>query len=139
MSSAVVDASVLIKLFIDQPLSAEAEHAVKAADTLLAPDLLLPETANALWKYVRHGDLSAADANQILGDVLQMPIQITLSQDLIEPALRIAIETDRTVYDSLYVALAVQTGTAFLTADERLANALQTTQYRSFVRQISTV
>ena len=31
---------------------------------------------------------------------------------------------DRTVYDSLYVALAVQSKSVMITADERLANAL---------------
>jgi predicted nucleic acid-binding protein len=39
-------------------------------------------------------------------------------------ALRIGIEYERTVYDSIYVALAVQSGRELVTADEKLANAL---------------
>jgi predicted nucleic acid-binding protein len=38
--------------------------------------------------------------------------------------LRIAFAYDLSVYDSLYVALAVQAKTEFVTADERLADAL---------------
>jgi predicted nucleic acid-binding protein len=48
----------------------------------------------------------------------------TSSQDLLEEAFSIAATFDRTVYDSLYVALAVRLKSEFVTADERLANAL---------------
>jgi predicted nucleic acid-binding protein len=138
MSSAVIDASVLIKLYVDEIGSTEADRAVKNTDPLLGPDLLLPEAANILWKYVRRGELSPAEANEILVDIMQLPIQITASQELIEPALRIAVETGRTVYDSLYVALAVQTASVLLTADERLANALAGTPYGGHMRQLGS-
>src|SRR4051794_16457005 len=138
MSGVVIDASVLIKLYIDEVSSPAAERAVKNADPLLAPDLLLPETANILWKYVRRGELSPTEANEVLADVMQLPLQITASQELIESALRIAVETGRTVYDSLYVALAVQADTVLLTADERLANAIAATRYASHVRLIGS-
>jgi predicted nucleic acid-binding protein len=38
--------------------------------------------------------------------------------------MRIALDFDRTVYDSAYIALAVATGSELITADERLVNAL---------------
>ena len=136
MTRVVIDASVLIKLFVNEKGSSEAGRAVKATDELLAPDLLLPETANVLWKYVRRGELSAANANSLLADILQMRIRITSSEDLIEPALQIAIETGRTVYDSLYVALALQSATILLTADERLVHAIATTKYADHVKLV---
>jgi len=43
---------------------------------------------------------------------------------LFSEALQIALTHDRSVYDCLYVALAVQSKTEWITADERLANAL---------------
>ena len=138
MSGVVIDASVLIKLYIDEIGSPEAELAVKAADKVLAPDLLLAETANILWKYVGREKLPPEDAHQILADILQMPVRITPSQDLIEPALRIAIETNRTVYDSLYIALAVQTSTVLLTADERLVHAIARTKFADHVGLIGS-
>jgi predicted nucleic acid-binding protein len=39
-------------------------------------------------------------------------------------ALKIALVHDRSVYDCLYVALAIQFKVQMITADERLANAL---------------
>jgi predicted nucleic acid-binding protein len=46
------------------------------------------------------------------------------SLTLIEKAFEIATACGRTVYDSLYVALAVHSKAPLVTADEKLANAL---------------
>lgn len=138
MTALVIDASALIKLYIDEEGSEAMEAAVQYADLLLAPDLLLPETANILWKYVVRGQLSTADADELLGDILQMPIRFTASYDLIESALRIAVDTKRTVYDSLYVALAIHANATLVTADERLVNALSSTAYAAHVRHITS-
>jgi predicted nucleic acid-binding protein len=43
---------------------------------------------------------------------------------LLDQAFRIAIALDRTVYDSLYIALAVHSKAQLVTADECLANAV---------------
>src|SRR5208282_5206953 len=48
----------------------------------------------------------------------------TSSLDLLEDAFSIAATFDRTVYDSIYVALAVRRKAELVTADMRLANAL---------------
>lgn len=134
MSRLVIDASVLVKLFISEDGSREAAAAVKKADTLLAPDLLWAETGNILWKYVRRDDVAAADASQILAEMMQVPIQITATRELIEPALEIAIETDRTVYDCLYLVLAARSKCVLLTANERLENALAGTAWGKYVK-----
>jgi predicted nucleic acid-binding protein len=49
----VVDASLAIKWFIDEPDSAEALAVLR--HPISAPDLLAPECANILWKKVGRG------------------------------------------------------------------------------------
>ncbi|MFQ5904436.1 MAG: type II toxin-antitoxin system VapC family toxin, partial [Candidatus Binatia bacterium] len=57
----VVDASVVIKLFVDEDLSEAARKLLEGMaspepDEFFVPDLLFPECSNVLWKYVRfHG------------------------------------------------------------------------------------
>ena len=60
MSGFVVDASVAIKWFIDEPDSAEAAFLLR--HPLSAPDLLAPERANVLWKKVTRAELSLDEA-----------------------------------------------------------------------------
>ncbi|MFO0792382.1 MAG: type II toxin-antitoxin system VapC family toxin, partial [Pirellulales bacterium] len=66
----------------------------------------------------------------------QMPIQYTPSRDLVEVALRLAIETKQTVNDALYLALAIQADSVLLTTDERLANSLASIPYAARVQPI---
>ncbi len=136
MNAVVLDASVLIKLFIEERGSVEAVTAVESAGQLLAPDLLLADSSNILWKRVRRGDLEATAADELLTDILQMPIQYTPSRDLVEVALRFAIETKRTVYDALYLALAIQADAVLITTDECLANSLASAPYAARVQLI---
>lgn len=124
MSAVVLDASVLIKLYINESDSRRAAAWVKKAESLLAPDLIWSEAGNILWKYVRRGKLGSGVAESMLRDMLRMPIVITPSGVLVEQAFEIAAQSDRTVYDSLYLALAVQTDSVMLTADQRLIHAL---------------
>jgi predicted nucleic acid-binding protein len=49
---------------------------------------------------------------------------LTASNTLGPAALSLAISERRTVYDMLYVALAQQNGCSFVTADEKLFNAV---------------
>ncbi len=88
------------------------------------PDLFWVELANALWKVVRRAELSADNAASAISFVRDLDIATLASVDLVPQALDLAVTYGRTVYDSLYVALAVQSKSELITADERLANAL---------------
>jgi predicted nucleic acid-binding protein len=86
---------------------------------------VFPEVGNILWKKVRRGDLTEEQARGIGHLVVVAPLAVHPSAPLLEAALEIALRTGRTVYDSLYVALAVQLNTRMVTADEKLYNALK--------------
>lgn len=131
MTRVVVDASVAAKW----GLPAAHEELVPQAEELLAlyrrgeirflvPDLFWAELANVLWKAARQGRISTERATSALSLVGDLGIPSVPSFDLLPQALFLATSHDRTVYDSLYVALAVQSKSEMITADERLANAL---------------
>jgi predicted nucleic acid-binding protein len=127
----VVDASVAVKWC----LPSQRELLVDQAEELLAssrrdevrflvPDLFWVELANALWKAVRKTYISADNAAAALSFVRDLDIATIPCSDLVPQALQLATSHDRTVYDSLYVALAMHSNSELITADERLANAL---------------
>jgi predicted nucleic acid-binding protein len=127
----VVDASVAAKWVLPaegETLTEEAarwlSRYARGEVRFLVPDLFWAETANLLWKAVQHGRCSKEFAETALAELVDRRLGTVSSVPLLNLAFRIAIDHERTVYDSLYVALAVRANGQLITADERLANAL---------------
>ena len=120
MARLVVDASVAIKWVVEE---AGSEAAVGLLDgfTLSAPDLLMPECANILWKKVRRGELTPEEA-ALAAELLQRAaVELVPTRPLMPAALALAVRLDHPAYDCAYLALAIDRGHPFVTADERLA------------------
>ncbi len=136
-SRLVVDASVAIKWYVPELGSADAVAIFQTGHDLLAPDLLVAELGNILWKKVRRGEISADEGGVIVDAFLTAcPLALWPSGPLLRPALEIATAFDRTVYDSLYLAVALAEGVPLVTADERLENALRGTPLEHTVQRL---
>ena len=133
MTRYVVDASVGIKWFVPEVHSEAAQRLLSESYTLLVPDLFFPEIGNILWKRVRRGEDTAEDARQTFAEFSAVSMQVYESRSLIPTALDIAIQNDRTVYDSLYLALAILNQCSMVTADLRLFNALANSPFASSI------
>ena len=123
ISHAVVDSSVAIKWVVEEEESDNARSVSQA--TLEAPDLLLIECANILWKKVTLSDLSLREAGDCWRVLLEAPIQFSLSTDLLDTALRISLDLKHPVYDCVFLALALRLDIPFITADRRLVAAVR--------------
>jgi predicted nucleic acid-binding protein len=89
-----------------------------------APDLVYGEVANALLRYVRAGRLESADADEAMRLILEVPLRVVSLRSLAVDALRLAREIGLSVYDATYVLLTEATGATLVTADRRLAAAV---------------
>jgi len=72
-------------------------------------------------------------AGERFAALLDLEVRPTGTQDLASQALELALRTERTVYDSLYLAVALANDCRVVTADERFANALRNTESRERV------
>ena len=133
MTEYVVDASVAIKWFVPEILEAEAKRWLDPFHILYAPDLLPSEFGNILWKKVRRGELSEAEAKRIAGELRRAPITFLYSLNLLTDALNLAHRTGSTVYDCMYLAAAIEQGCQLVTADQRFYKALHTASYSKHV------
>jgi predicted nucleic acid-binding protein len=131
VSLVVVDASVAVKWFLPENGEALVSQALallygydKEEVRFVVPDLFYVETASAIWKAVRVGRIPRAFGDQALVLLAQRKFPTVPSLKLLDKGFQIATDHGRTVYDCLYVALAVQTNAQLVTADERLANSL---------------
>lgn len=131
----VIDASVAIKWYIPEDQSDAAVSLLESGDTLLAPDLILAEVGNIVWKKARRGELTAEEGRSIVGAFSSLSrLALVRSTALLSGALEIALTFDQTIYDSLYLALAVSENAHFVTADERLVRALAGTELEDTAR-----
>jgi len=124
VSAFVVDASVVVKWFVPEIHSQAARRLLILSHAYFAPDLLFAETANAIWKKIRRGELTTVRGQQLVEDIGRIAVETVSCRMLAEDAHALANATGRTVYDSLYLALAIRLKTRMITADDRLEAAL---------------
>src|SRR4051794_16900924 len=115
----VLDASALVRLLDPETESVVSAH-LKDVSMVLAPDLIIAEVTSALWKYVTHDKLSAADAADKLDFAVSFVDRYYSLKELAQEALREAAIHRHAVYDLYYAVLARREGAAILTFDGRL-------------------
>jgi predicted nucleic acid-binding protein len=127
----VIDASVAAKWFLPATGETLVDEALQflrrytdGQIRLIVPDLFWAEFGNILWKAVRQGRWTKGAADAALATMTGQLLPTFPSRSLLAEAFSLATTFERTVYDSLYVALAVNSKAQLVTADERLARAV---------------
>ena len=124
MTTVVVDASVAAKWLIDEQGSDASLRLRESEYELVCPDLLFLEVGNVIWRKVRAREIEEADGRAMVAAILEAPMQVESAVALLPAAWEIAVRHDRSVYDGVYLALAVAFDAPLVTADRRLARAL---------------
>lgn len=127
MSTFVIDASVAVKWVVEED-GTPAALALRGLARLIAPELLVAECANILWKKAQRRELTEDEALLAARLLEGAEIELLPTRSLMEAATRIAIGLDHPAYDCLYLALAVANDCRFVTADERFLRKLGQSQ-----------
>jgi len=90
-----------------------------------APELFLAEAANAVWESVEAGQRTLDEGVQIFDNLKDVGVELHRHRDLAVPALDLALRRGMTVYESLYVALALRDVLPVFTADRKFAAAVE--------------
>lgn len=120
----VIDASVAVKWVVEEEGAARAV-ALRAAFSFTAPELILAECANILWKKTQRSELSRAEALMAMKLLERSGVEFVSLQGLSEAATELAINLGHPAYDCIYLALASRRGIRFVTADRRLIGAVR--------------
>ncbi len=125
MTAIVLDASAVAKWFVKEEGSSDMrtirDEIASGELKGYAPDLVLIEIANLL-RYSRGA--SPEDAINAVGS-LSILIHLKRSEEVLEEAIKLAFKRGITVYDSLYVALAMKIGAKLVTYDEKLLDKFE--------------
>ncbi len=138
----VVDASVAVKWLFEENGSASARRLLSPRRRLIAPDLLEIEFANAVWKRVQRRELEAEQAEELFDDFQQIvgqSLEIVASHGYLSTALGLAILTGSTVYDCLYLSLAMSQESSLITSDRHFVNLIAGTPFSKSVRFLNAM
>jgi predicted nucleic acid-binding protein len=135
----VVDASVAMKWFLEEDLKTHAMWLLDNEGSFHAPDLIVPEVANAAWRKHRMGEISAAHAREIVGKVSSgIPI-LHAPEHFGGLALDIAMELAHPAYNCFYIACARLLGDVLITTDKRLLEAISGSSHGVLVRDLASL
>lgn len=118
----VVDTSVAVKWVVLESgdhVEAGAEAALELlSHELVAPDCIVGEFANALFKKVRRGEIAEDQARAAFA-ILPETISFFPTVNLVEGAFTLALDIVHPVHDCVFLVGAIQQGVPLVTADAK--------------------
>jgi len=116
----ILDASAAVEVALDRGKAREFAKLLGAAGEVLAPELLVPEVVNTVWKYHQFEKLSLIACDRAIELALGLADVLVSCKELHREAFLLARTTQRPAYDAFYLALAQREDAALLTMDAAL-------------------
>ena len=138
----IPDTNIIVKGFLDEEDSHSAKLLMSGATQMIAPDLMLAEFTNAVWKKLHFGDITLEQAKTAMAE-FRKELQRGLlelkpsSFDLFLRAFEMARILRHPVYDCVFLALSEMTGGVVVTADAQFFRRVRRSEWREFIRPLS--
>jgi len=130
----VLDASVVVKWFVQEDGTEAAIRLVDHAPDLVAPDLSRLEVANTLWRKFRRREIDRIDVEDSLQTLERGVPKLVPTADHVAAAQAIMLDLDHPIYDCLYLALAEAADAKLVTDDRRLQMRTAGTRFAARVQ-----
>ncbi len=117
----VIDTMVFAYALLKVEEHAEsALDALEATEHIIVPDSMFAELGNVVWQWIKFRDLPLSVGLEILADAEALVDHVVPSPQLRDVALELAVGTNQSFYDTLFVAAAIQEQTQLVTFDSKL-------------------
>lgn len=133
----VVDSSVVLKWFVEEPDRAQAVSLLDGDDHLIATALVLCEVTNALWRKARKGEATALQVTEAIHEMNSTLTLRPIAPEMTEAAFQIAQEIGHSIYDCMFLACAMQEEAELITADTKFIEKVSEMDFAVRVRQLS--
>lgn len=117
----VIDASALVAALVDSGSEGDWAEELTENSVLLAPELILVETANTLRRLEASGTISPLEATSAFRDLLRLELELLPFGPFAERVWE--LRGNLTSYDAWYVAVAEAFECPLATLDRRLSRA----------------
>jgi predicted nucleic acid-binding protein len=123
MTSLIVDASVAVKWFFEEPGGKDALELRGDDVEFAAPDLVIAEIGHAAWKKWRRKEISAEVAMFAVRRAPLLFSSLVSILDLTGEASTLSINLAHPIYDCFYLELAQRESAPLATADDAMIAA----------------
>ena len=113
----VLDASAAIEVVLDRAKARGFAQLLEAADEVLAPELIVPEIVNTIWKYHQFESLSLSVCDRAIELAAGLVDVLVSASELYREAFLLARAARQPAYDMFYLALARREDAGILTTD----------------------
>lgn len=139
MKRCVVDTSVALKWYFPEPGDDKALALWDDTEReLIAPDFILLEFANAVWKRTRRGDLHKEEAIEVFSEFRMAGLLLFPLTEVAASALEVAASLGCSVYDATYIATAAILECPLITADLKLFRLSASGPFADLVKLLDT-
>jgi len=116
----ILDASAAVEIALNRGKATQFAQTLEAADEVMAPDLLVPEVVNTIWKYHEFEKLGLIACDYAIEQALGLVDGLVSCGDLHREAFHLSRTTRRPAYDMFYLALARREDATLITMDAAL-------------------
>ncbi len=135
----VVDANIAIKWAFQENHSKEARSLLDFSPLILAPDFIMTEISNIIWKKVLQKALPDYEAQPIYLQIQKIISSFIESRSLLSNVIDLSIELNHPIYDCIYLATAQKYNVKVLTADRRFYDVIHNSKHSDCVEWIEDV
>ncbi|MDX2277801.1 MAG: type II toxin-antitoxin system VapC family toxin [Hyphomonadaceae bacterium] len=129
----IIDANVALRWFLNEPGAEAAAQCFAQGAQPLAPELVLAEIGNGLWKAVQKRRIDPSIAAIYLHRAPSLYGELRSLSALYVSAYEISVALNHPIYDCFYLALAEELRQPLLTTDFKLQSRTDGTRWRSLV------
>ena len=118
----MLDASAAVAIAMSLSESTKFQPLIETSEMVIAPDLLVAEVSNAIWKYVKAGVIDVEQGECALERSTGIVDTFESSLFLYKEAYSLSVFHLHPVYDALYLVLARRNNAVLATLDKRMAD-----------------
>ena len=119
----VIDTMVFVYALLRVESKYEQALAVLAeAEQIIVPDSFFAELGNVVWQWIVFRQLPINIGLDVLHDAEELVTKVIPVTSILDSALRLAVEKNHSLYDTVFVAAAIQEQVQVITFDRKFAD-----------------
>ena len=117
----VLDANAAVEVALEGKAAGALSAVLSQSEEVIAPELLVPEIVNAIWKYHQFAEFDLGKCEKILELAIGLVDRLISHREIYREAFALSrAQKTRAAYDMFYLALALREDAVLLTLDGTL-------------------